>query len=247
MNNALPRAKRSFTEIIKGKRLQKQIYPDDSYGICESDKVTRYFSDGKVQIYKIGSDNETFILNSEKLPDGTRRQWNRFGQIHFEETAEGARRYWFENGQMELETLSDGTEREWYADGHMKRTRLPNGTLIEWQHYKKAYGVGGNLKNETINGRLVREWYESGQLAYARSPNGKEIRFNEFGEVIYHAIRGVEDTQEYLAKKRVAKQQLELNKNLRRTADLQDDSVLLVSKSENAEDAEISGIMEAAE
>lgn len=207
----LPVPKYAVTETIKGKKVKKQFYTDGSYGIVEGETVTRYFSDGKNQVYSLKSANEfgdnIFVLTSEVLPDGTVHRWLIDGRMKYEKLPDGTIRTWYENGQMEMEKLPDGTQREWYADGKMSKAKLPDNTLLEWDHYKKAFGVGGRLKNEKINRILMREWHDNGLLAYARSPGGKEIKYDRLGKVIYHATKGKEDTEEYLAKMRSARRQ----------------------------------------
>ena len=214
----LPKFHKTIIETIKGKRIQKWVYPDDSYGIYEDDKVTRYFPDKKIETYVKESEKEfedaSFVLIKEKLPDGSETRWYRDGRLSFEKLADGTIRSYYENGQLEIEKLTDGTEREFYADGKMSRAKLPDGTIMEWEHYKKSFGIGGNIKNEKINNIVMREWHENGQLAYAKSPNGIEIRYDKFGRVIYHAIRGIDDTEKYLEKRRKAKRKAFMREKL---------------------------------
>lgn len=223
-DNYLPPAEQIVVETIKGKKIKKIYYADDSYGIREDDKVTRYFPDGKKQIYILKKSlefgDENFILNIEESPDGTVRRWFNDGRMCFEKLPDGTTRSWYENGQMEIEKLPDGTERWWFADGKMSKAKLPDNTILEWDHYKKSFGIGGKLKNEKINKILTREWYENGQLAYARSPAGKEIKYDRLGKVIFHATKGKEDTEAYLAKIKEKKHAL-MSENLIQENDLQ--------------------------
>ena len=257
----LPEIHKTITETIKGKRVQKWLYSDKSYGICENGTVTRYFPDGKIQTYNREYDKEwdnyVFILAKESLPDGTLYKWYHDGRQSYEKLPDGTIRCWYENGQMELEKLSDGTEREFYSDGKMRRAKLPDGTIIEWDHYSKSYGLGGRIKNEKINNILMREWYENGQLAYKKSPNGEEIRYDKLGRITWHATKGIEDTQKYLEIQRILKQrnlktantdtsdtqdgtdwQLEMCKKLRQKALSKYEELVSASKSEIEEDTE---------
>ncbi len=154
MEMKLPQVERIVTETIDGKKVQKQIYADGSYGVRDGDNVTRYFPDGKEQTYFLES-AYSFRLSRELLPDGT---W----------------RCWHENGQMKEELLSNGTRRWWYENGQMESEQLPDGTTSS---------------------------------------------YDSKGKMIYHATKGVEDTDLYVAKKRVAERRMKKEDKLSKGKD----------------------------
>ena len=98
--NPLPQIIKTVTETIEGKQVQKQMYLDDSYGILQDDTLKRYHPNKTVQTYQLSTETKEFILISEKLPDGTKRQW-------------------YDNGQLEYEVLPNNTTTKYDKTGNI--------------------------------------------------------------------------------------------------------------------------------
>lgn len=192
MEIKLPQTERVVTETINGKQIEKKLYADGSYGVESNGGrfVERYFPDGKKQIYSLNDEGSIHSMR-EILPDGCMTSYDAKGNVTYRKSWTGEERgyEWYENGQKKSEIVVDGDDRyecKWYENGQKKYESLPNGEKREWYE----------------NGQIKLECYRGFMLSL-------ETRYNENGDVTYHATDGREDTAVYFAKKRVEKQKEE--------------------------------------
>ena len=115
----LPQAEKTQIRTIKGDKVQKQTYADGSYGILAHNKVKRYFPDGKQQTYV--NKNGDFILETQTLPNGTKREFYENGNLSDEYLPDGTQRHWYQSGQLQWQTLPNGTYCRWYESGQIEK------------------------------------------------------------------------------------------------------------------------------
>ena len=126
----------------------------------KSSKTTEKLSDGTIrEWYEDGQ------LATEELPDGTEHSWYENGQLREEKLPDGTIHLWHENGNRQGEILPDRTIREWYESEQLKKEDLPDGTRREWYE-------DGKQKYEMLPDGTNRTWYESGQLEFEYLPDG---------------------------------------------------------------------------
>lgn len=180
---------------INGKELSSDKSKADVVDISIRDAVLNY-PDGKIEYYSL-SDKGELYLSSEKLPDGTRRDWWDNGNLKCEDAPGGAKLEWYKNGNQKAEYFDfecvrkwnvSGTKiyenlqgeaiREWYDNGNLKREDVSGGAECEWY-------ANGQKKKEKLPDGIYREWYESGQPKEERLFGEIQKSWYENGEKMF--------------------------------------------------------------
>ena len=138
-----------------------------------ADKVVfkSYYKNGYVESETLESGKTIGYYN----PEGTS-----YGEVGkkiklYELQPDGTARGWFPDGIMQYEIIPGKHERHWDSKGNLYLEKLPNGI-------KRKYSSGKPIEEENTK-------------------KGTKTRWNDNGEVIYHATDGVEDTKTYLKNK----------------------------------------------
>ncbi len=164
---------------------------DNYIDSCGFDKTSQ-FTELKVRLdSKDEYGDDTIKISSEKSFDGSGHRWNSFGEAVYIKTVDGTEREWYDNGRPSYEKLPDGTERGWYADGSKKFEQQANGSRKEWH-------LNGKLSAEILCSDDKRK------ISEARyDETGKRTHFEHYDK------DGKDDTRLYLAKQKVASNQVE--------------------------------------
>ena len=220
----LPNGEKRQWQIIDGMRyLAKEVVPGKfvrEYKVTENKKILERDEDDIIR----GTGKR--YLSAEEI-QGIRREYNSDGVLCAEEYPDGKR----------LEYRSYKYDE--YRLPHFWGTRTKRYLCSEtWPNGdKKTYYPSGKIESfVTKNGLAEQTWYVNGVKKYEKNPDGsykcwndKEVLMHEHrvgktvidykydnrGNLIYHATNGEEDTVKYLAMKRVAERQAEKSEKLR--------------------------------
>ena len=129
------------------------------------------------------------------------------------------------------EKLEDGVLRTYYEDGvTLKSEEFKNGDKIEYYNSEtrkvKSSQIGevyttfydnGKKETEKLPNGAKKEWDSDGRITHEVRADKTVVdyKYDENGNLIYHAVNGKEDTVKYLAMKKVAERQSQKSEKLR--------------------------------
>ncbi len=184
------------TVTIDGKEYEKKNFADGSYGIEHgSSGIEVHYPNNDVKTFKKKNGKEYYLMD-EKLADGTHRVYDVF--VHETRTSRLIGLYHGGKGAMHR-----------VAKHYLQSETLPNGTVNTYYPYGKNESVkkpSGEYKKWTVRGLILQEITDNKVVDY---------KYDENGNLNYHAVNGVEDTVKYLAMKKVAARQAQKSEKLR--------------------------------
>ena len=187
--NTLPQVEKNVFILVDGKRAQKQIYSDGTFGILQNNTIKRYLPNGTVQEYKF--ENDDFVLTGEQLSDVTVKSdspaenkeniplssadilkllRHKNGELKYIKTRDGFERFYYKNGAKRYEKSPDGTIKTWHKNRQLESERIPFGVSSYW-------AKSGHLLCEVLPGGAKREYqYFANGAPYLETYEGEIVR-----------------------------------------------------------------------
>lgn len=190
-----------------------RLIPGTEYNYLFEEK----YKDGTVIQYYPSKTEK--LKSYEKLPNGTERNFYPNGNLQAEKLpGDNVSRTYYEDGvTLSGEDFPNGDYIQYY-EGEGKRVELKKtGNIIETYHED---GVTLKTRRETSRYGSIKEekeWDKEGRIVFEHRKDGTRVdyKYDENGNLNYHAVNGVEDTVKYLAMKKVAARQAQKSEKLR--------------------------------
>ena len=205
----LPKGEERTWKVVNGKRfLEKEIIPGEierKYGV--KGERTRLSRHG----VGIIPGTEKHYLSSETFPNGLIREYSVKGDLVKETFPDKTWKQYSSNKKVTAECLADGTIMTYYGNGNVATYTSPDKQTERTWHYS------GKLASEKLPGGVMRKWDSDGRITYEVRADKTVVdyKYDENGNLIYHAVNGKEDTVKYLAMKKVAERQSQKSEKLR--------------------------------
>ena len=230
----LGRNGRSIIPGTEEHRLMAETFADGSskeYGYGGK-VIAEKFSDGSTKEYDYEG-----ILKAERLADGTTKDYDSFGRLSAENFPDGT---WKKYGVHVSETTTSRLVGGYHSGKgsmhrhvkhYLREECLPNGDVKAYYHSgnverftskdgktEQTFYEDGTKKTEKLPKGSYKEWDSEGRITHEKRADATlvDYKYDDNGNVVYHAVNGKEDTVKYLAMKRVAERQAEKSEKLRK-------------------------------